>query len=82
MKLTGKYKVIEITRETSARLFRDVKVGDTLEFELEISHVGGNRGRSYAPDIKIILGEEFTICTMNQLANNMSAFSLVSLEKE
>jgi hypothetical protein len=81
MKLTSREKVTKVVRKTNAQLFSLVSAEDILYFELEITHVGSNRGRSYAPNIKIIheKSETVTYCSLNQLSNNLSAFELSPL---
>ena len=50
-----KLKIIEIKKKTTAKMFKDLKVGDVLQFSTEVKDVGrGYRGRTYATDIKVV----------------------------
>lgn len=46
------YEVVEIKKKTKAKLFGDIKVGDLLQFETRIKHVGGASNGIYATYIK------------------------------
>ena len=51
MTMTCVAECTAINKKTRAKMFSDVKVGDTVMFSVPISSVGCNRGRSYAVGI-------------------------------
>lgn len=54
-------KCVAIKRKTSTKMFSKVKVGDIVEFSVPIEAVGGNRGNTYAVNIRCVCkrtGEE------------------------
>lgn len=72
MILKGKFKVKEIKKKTSAKFFKDLKVGD--EFELMYSLNGGYKS---APDIDIYVdGKRVHWNNASQLSDNLDKFEL------
>lgn len=75
MILTGKFKVVGITKKTAAMFFKSLKVGD--EFELSYNLNGSYGG---APWIKIIQGGEVVHGNNAlQLQKNLDNFTLQQL---
>lgn len=69
MKLKGKMKVKEISKKTSAKFFKELKVGDELEFVYDL-----NGGYHSAPYVTIYKGNDFINNSALQLAKNLENF--------
>lgn len=67
--------VKKILRKTQARMFKDLKVGDKIQFSVPIEAAGRNRS-TYATYIKATnLGTNETTCSsFNQLPTVLKAF--------
>ena len=76
MTMTCVAECTAINKKTRAKMFSDVKVGDTVMFSVPISSVGGNRGRSYAVGIKCVnvRTREFTSLTFNEIGRILGCF--------
>lgn len=61
--------VAKIVKRTQAKVFEGFEVGDVIQLSVEAETVGGNRGRSYAVDVRVenISKEQVTYKTFNQL---------------
>lgn len=46
-------KVVKILKQSKARMFENVEVGDILQISVPVECVGTSRGRSYAVDILV-----------------------------
>ncbi|WP_206459343.1 hypothetical protein [Anaerovorax sp. IOR16] len=69
-------KVIKINRKTKAKMFKNLKVGDTVQFSVPIKKVGRGRSGTYATYIKALnikTGEE-TESSFNQIPIILDAF--------
>ena len=44
--------VEEIVKKTSAKMFKDIEVGDKLSLSVSVEYAGSNRGNTYATHIK------------------------------
>lgn len=69
MKLQTVEIVSEIKAKTTARLLKDVKVGDVLEFSLPLRSTGHGRA-AYVPMIRVtnLHTEETTTFSLNELS--------------
>lgn len=75
MELRGKFKVVAIKKKTSAKFFKDLKVGDVFELAYDI-----NGGYESAPTIYIYQdGKRVHNNTALQLSNNLDKFELVEV---
>lgn len=50
---SAKFKVTGILKKTKARFFKDLQVGDVLQFENKLSYVGGASNGLYATAYKV-----------------------------
>lgn len=72
MELTGKFKVMEVKKKTSAVFFKELQVGDTFELVYSL-----NGGYESAPYIRIYKdGNHAHNNNALQLKQNMSKFKL------
>lgn len=74
--LSSKILTVEkINRKTKAKMFEDLKVGDKIQFEVELKRAGGNRG-TYATYIKAtnLENNEITHSSFNQMPRILDAF--------
>ena len=73
---SGTLKVIQITRKTKAILFKDLKIGDEVEFSVPIKQAGSNRGTTYSTYIKTknLTTGAATTNSFNQLPPLLEAF--------
>ena len=71
--------VTKINRKTKAKLFKDLKIGDKVEFSVPIKRAGSNRG-TYATYIeaKNVETDEYTYSSFNQLPSILDAFEFES----
>jgi len=71
--------VTKINRKTKAKLFKDLNVGDKIEFSVLIKRAGSNRG-TYATYIEIrnIDTDEYTFSSFNQLPSILDTFEFKS----
>lgn len=46
--------ISKVNKDTTAKLFKDLKPGDSIELSIEVKHVGSNRGTTYSPYIVVI----------------------------
>ena len=67
--------VTKINRKTKAKLFKDLKIGDKVEFSVPIKRAGSNRS-TYATyiEIKNIETNEYTYSSFNQLPKILDTF--------
>lgn len=83
---SGVYRVAEIHKPTKARLFKDVTVGDKLEFSMFLRQTTGASNGLYATYIHVyhtgIDGAiHFIRClSTNELLNRLKDFELVGVE--
>jgi hypothetical protein len=87
---TKKYEIVKINRKTKEVGFKDLTIGDKLEFSIKLKDTtGASRGGRYALDIKTIhlklhphMALRYDspnpnwICTQNQFLRNIDAFEL------
>lgn len=78
---SGVFVVREIKGKTSAILFRDLNVGDKLEFSVPIKRMGSNRGVPYAVYVEVRnAGSGLTVRkSFNQLASILDGFMLEAM---
>jgi len=71
------YEVVEVKSKTSAKMFKSLQVGDTVQFEVEIEKAGRNGG-TYATYIKATntSTKETTRKSFNQLPDILTKFVL------
>jgi len=71
------YEVAEVKSKTSAKMFKSLQVGDTVQFEVEIKKAGRNGG-TYATYIKATntSTKETTWKSFNQLPDILTKFVL------
>ncbi|WP_250482641.1 hypothetical protein, partial [Caballeronia sp. GACF5] len=62
--------VTKIKSPTSAKLFKNLEVGDVIHMSIEVEYLGTNRGQPYAPYIKIT--NYFSGETTNKSFNELS----------
>lgn len=74
MYLRGQYRIKAILRKTQAEMFRDLRVGDVVNFSFKIHHLGHNRGSSYAAYLAVESGGVEVEKSPNQLASILSCF--------
>lgn len=82
MKMKCAAMVKSVIGRTSAKVFKDFKVGDIVEFSTEIASCGGSRGRSYAVDICVHNRTQdiMTYKTFNQISMPLNCFEWEELE--
>ena len=56
---TPKLKITAINKSTKARGFRQLKIGDTVQFRSALEHIGRNRGL-YATYFRMFINDEQT----------------------
>lgn len=68
-------KVKGINYKTTAKMFKNLKVGDLVKFSCKVEAVGGNRG-TYATNIRIenMTTEEVAFKTFNEVGRIMDYF--------
>ena len=86
MKITmksPKYRVINVLKQTKAKIFTDIKVGDIIQFSTPIEYAGSNRGNTYAVDVKIenLNNKDVSYKTFNQLPKLLEHFNLEEVEE-
>ncbi len=84
LSISNTFIVKEIIKKSQAKMFKNLNVGDSVEFRLDIKHIGtGSKGRTYASGIKIInvKSNELTIKTLNELPKILENFKFESEEK-
>lgn len=74
------YEVLEIKSKTKAEMFKNLKVGDTIRFDVEIKKAGRNSG-TYATYIRAINtgSRESTKKSFNQLPDILDKFVLTEV---
>lgn len=74
-------KVDKILKKSSAKMFSDLKVGDTVKFSVELKRVGCNKG-TYATYIKAehIESGNTNHSSFNQMSSVVSRFEFKELE--
>lgn len=75
--------VEEIKRKTTAKLFKDLKVGDSIALSVQVKHAGSNRGIAYATYIKttnLSTGETIGN-SFNQLPQLLDVFKFKDIEE-
>lgn len=77
--MSPKYRVLKILKRTNAKMFKDIRVGDIIQFSVPIRRAGGNRGKSYSVDIEVEnLSRESNTAykTFNQLPKLLTSFEI------
>jgi predicted DNA-binding ArsR family transcriptional regulator len=75
---SGRLIVKDILRKSSARMFKNLKVGDIIEISVPVKHAGTRRGKTYSTYIRTVnvtTGEN-THNSFNQLPKILDAFVL------
>ena len=70
--------VTKIKHKTGAKFFKDLKIGDELQFSVPLEYAGTSRGKSYPSDVTVVninTKDEIT-WTFNQMYNRLEAFEL------
>ena len=73
---SGVLRVKKIIKKTSAKVFKDLAVGDEVEFSVQIQRAGVSRGRTYSTYItcrNIATGESISH-SFNQLSSIIDKF--------
>ena len=70
--------ITKINKKSSAKMFKDLIVGDKIKLSIEVEYLGISRGRTYAPYIAIqnINTKEFTLKSFNQITSVLDCFEL------
>ena len=78
---SSEYVVIRIKGKTQAEMFKDVEVGDKLQFSIPLKHAGGSRG-THASYItaKNLTKNSLTKRSFNQLPGLLERFELEEVE--
>ena len=73
-----KYQVIGINKKSTADMFRNLKLGSLIKFEVELKPNGRSRNGAYATYIKVtnLNTKESTSKSFNQLPKILEAFEL------
>ena len=73
---SGTLRVKKLLKKTSAKIFKDLKVGDTVEFTVKLQRAGSSRGRTYSTYIqfKNLNNDETSFNSFNQIANILDKF--------
>jgi hypothetical protein len=74
--------IIKVKRKTTAKLFKDLKVGDSIMLSVPVKHAGSNRGITYSTYIKTInlANNEVTLNSFNQLPQLLDVFEFKNSE--
>jgi len=78
---SGTYVVDEIIKKTTAKMFKDLKVGSLIEFSVPVTYAGTSRGRTYSTYITtecLYTGEKVQH-SFNQLPLLLNNFKLSEL---
>ena len=77
-------RVTKKVKKTKAAMFSNIEVGDILELSISVDHVGGNRGRTYAPTIYVInaMTSESTTETFNTITKRLNCFELEEVNED
>lgn len=77
--LRGKYFVAEVKKRTQAKLFKNLKVGDVIEFSVPLKRAGCSDGRTYASYVVIenLKSSERISKSFNQIARCLECFKFV-----
>jgi len=73
---SGVITIKRIIKKTSAIMFKDLEVGDRIEFSVPLKHAGKSRGRTYSTYItcrNIATGESISH-SFNQLSSIIDKF--------
>lgn len=76
---SSRYRVISIVKKTGAYMFKDIQVGDVLEFSVPLEYAGSHKGISRTVSIKVANLRQANIAsykTFNQLPRLLSYFEL------
>ena len=75
--------ITEVKRKTSAKLFKDLGVGDKIQLSIPVKAAGQNRG-TYASYIKItnLKTNEYVTASFNQIVGKLSAFILTEAQED
>lgn len=73
---SGELVISEVVRKTTAKLFRDLKVGDRISLSVTLKPAGSNRGQTYSTYIKAenLSNNEKALNSFNQLPKLMDCF--------
>lgn len=76
---SSKYEVFNIIKKTNAKIFKDIEVGDILQFSVPLEYAGTGSGGTYAVDIRVEnISKPGNIAykTFNQLPSLLRHFEL------
>ena len=67
-----------IKRKTSAKMFKDIEVGDKLRLSVDVDYAGSNRGSTYATYIKCanLSKNDVAYKTFNEMPRFLNMFKL------
>lgn len=84
MEMKCRAKVIEVKKKTKAEMFKNVQVGDVINFSVALASVGSRRGRksSYAVNICCVNERTGERCfkTFNEVGRIIDLFSFEEIE--
>jgi len=71
-------EIVGIKKNTSAKLLKDLEVGDKIQLSVPAISVGSSRGRSYAVDIKVerLNTGQYRYMTFNEMWRIYSIFDV------
>lgn len=80
---SGELVVSEIIRKTTAKLFKDLVVGDKIKLSVILKPAGTNRGQTYSTYIKVenLNNGEKVFNSFNQLPKLIDCFKFKKLEE-
>ncbi|MDX9695828.1 MAG: hypothetical protein RBT49_08560 [Bacteroidales bacterium] len=75
------YIVNKVFKKTTAKIFKDLVVGDKINFSVTLCAAGQNRGKTYATYIKItnLQTEETNLLSFNELGRYLHYFEFGEL---
>jgi len=70
--------VEEIKRKTSAKMFKDIEVGDRISLSVDVDYAGSNRGMTYATYIKCtsLSKKDVAYKSFNEMPRFLNMFKL------
>lgn len=73
---SGVLRVKKIIKKTSAKVFKDLAVGDEVEFSVQLQRAGVSRGRTYSTYVKFknLENDEVVMNSFNQLSSILDKF--------
>lgn len=85
MKLKCRAKCIKILKKTQTKVFKDLQVGDIMDFSIAMGSVGSRSGGgTYAPEITFVherTGESNRL-SFNQIENALKKFEFEEISYE